>query len=558
MMPSTFSHGCRRVRIGLVAGFVLLTSAAPRLQQPPPAAATPRLVVILVVDQMRADYLEWYGPLLTKGLHRLSDRGAWFTNAAYPYLNTVTCVGHSTIGTGTFPYHHGMILNGWLDRTTKKVPGCTEDLKATEITYAGLKPGTGDSARNLMRPSLGEQVRARGRGRAVAFSLKPRSSIPLVGHHADAIVWFDERGGWSTSSVFSKKPVPFIEEFIEAHPLTADKGKVWTRTLDAGRYTGQDDVAAERPPVGMTRTFPHALDAPAQAGSTENFFMRWQRSPFADEYLGQLAETAIDKMGLGKGKGTDFLAVSFSSLDLVGHVFGPRSHEIQDMLVRLDATIGRLLDHLDQQVGAGNYVLALSADHGVADIPEFAGAGGRLTTKEVKDALEQVFVPILGVGDHVAAVNYTDIYLTPKTIERLRVDGSLRKAAVTALLALPAVSRVFIGSELPRAEARASTDPVLRAAALSYYTGRSGDLVIAPKEHWLLSANATTHGTQYSYDQRVPLILFGAAVRPGHYAQAASPADIAPTLADVARIRIAPTDGRVLTEALVPRAGGTR
>lgn len=551
------SRACRRIHAALVGGLVLLAAATPHVQQPP-SGGPPRLVVILVVDQMRADYLDWYGPLLTKGLHRLTERGAWFTNAAYPYLNTVTCVGHSTIGTGTFPYHHGMILNAWLDRATRKVPGCTEDLKVKEITYAGLPPATGDSAHNLMRPALGEQVREHGGGRALAMSLKPRSAIPLVGHRADAVVWFDDRGGWSTSAAFTKKPVDFIEEFVQSHPVTNDKGKVWTRTLDASAYKGEDDVAAERPPAGMTRTFPHALDAPPQEGSTESFFTRWTRSPFADEYLGKLAETAIDKLALGKGPHTDFLAVSFSSLDLVGHPFGPRSHEVQDILVRLDATIGRLLDHLDQQVGADNYVLGLSADHGVADIPEIAGKGGRLSAKEVKDALEKVFVPALGVGDHIVSNAYTDIYLTPKTVDRLRVDGALRKAAIDALVALPAVDKVFVGADLAKAEARESTDPVQRAAALSYYPGRSGDLILAPKENWLTSSAATTHGTDHPYDQHVPVILFGASVRPGRYTQNATPADIAPSLASVARIRIAPTDGRVLTEALVPESKGSR
>jgi predicted AlkP superfamily pyrophosphatase or phosphodiesterase len=555
-MAPISSRAFRAIQAALVGGFVLLAASTASLQQP--ADGPPKMIVVLVVDQMRADYLDWYGPLLTKGLHRLTERGAWFTNAAYPYLNTVTCVGHSTIGTGTFPYHHGMILNGWLDRSTKKVPGCTEDLKVKEITYAGLAPATGDSARNLMRPALGEQVRERAGGRAIAMSLKPRSAIPLVGHHADAVVWFDDRGGWSTSAAFTKKPVPFIEEFVQSHPVTEDKDKVWTRTLDVSAYKGDDDVAAERPPAGSTRTFPHVLDGPPQTGSTESFFTRWTRSPFADEYLEKLAETAIDKLALGKGSGTDFLAISFSSLDLVGHAFGPRSHEVQDILVRLDATIGRLLDHLDQQVGSDNYVLGLSADHGVADIPEVAGKGGRLTAKEVKDALEKVFVPVLGVGDHTVANAYTDIYLTPKTFDRVRVDGALRQAAIDALLALPAVDRVFFGPDLATAEARESTDRIRRAAALSYFPGRSGDLILTPKESWLTSSAATTHGTEHSYDQRVPVILFGASVRPGRYTENASPADVAPSLASVARIRIAPTDGRVLAEALVVTAKGSR
>jgi len=548
MMPFPRSRSLRLTHAGLVAALAVLATAAPHLQER--AAPPPRLVVIVVVDQMRADYLERYGPLFSKGLRRLSAEGAWFTNAAYPYLNTVTCVGHSTIGTGTFPYHHGMILNGWLDRATGTVPGCTEDATATEITYAGLKPATADSARNLMRPALGEQVRDKGHGRAVAISLKPRSSIPLVGHHADAVVWFDDRGGWSTSSVFSTQPLPFIERFVQAHPLTDDKAKVWTRTLDASRYIGADDVAGEKPPAGMTRTFPHALDAPPQPGSTETFFTRWTRSPFADEYLEKLAEEAIDQMALGTSRGTDFLAVSFSSLDLVGHVYGPRSQEVQDLLVRLDATIGKLLDHLDAKVGAGQYVLGMSADHGVADIPEIAGAGGRQTTKEVKDALEKVFVPVLGAGDHVVQSVYTDVYLTPTTVERVKTDAALRTAAMNALLALPAVSRVFAGAELATAEARNAKDPARRAAALSYYPGRSGDLIMVPKEQWLLATSATTHGTLYPYDQRVPVLLFGRGVKAGRYTASATPADLAPTLASVARIAIAPTDGRVLREAL--------
>ena len=175
---------------------MVLATAAPHLQER--AAPPPRLVVIVVVDQMRADYLERYGPLFSKGLRRLSAEGAWFTNAAYPYLNTVTCVGHSTIGTGTFPYHHGMILNGWLDRATGTVPGCTEDATATETTYAGLKPATADSARNLMRPALGEQVRDKGHGRAT--QLDREHGVPCPGPAVDLDLRADGWPGGATRS----------------------------------------------------------------------------------------------------------------------------------------------------------------------------------------------------------------------------------------------------------------------------------------------------------------------------------------------------------------------
>ena len=180
----------------------------------------PKLVVILVVDQMRADYLERYSAGFTGGLKRLMRDGAWFTKAAYPYLNTVTCAGHSTIGTGTFPYRHGMILNAWYDRETGKTPYCTDDPTVKEISYNGLDPVQGDSAKRLLVPALGEQIMALG-GRSVALSLKPRSTVPVTGHRADAVVWFDDRGGWTTSSAYTDGPVPFLKAFIDANPIAA-------------------------------------------------------------------------------------------------------------------------------------------------------------------------------------------------------------------------------------------------------------------------------------------------------------------------------------------------
>jgi predicted AlkP superfamily pyrophosphatase or phosphodiesterase len=161
----------------------LAAAPAARAQERNGQAARPRLIVMLVVDQMRGDYLTEYGATFTAGLRRLTREGAWFTQAAYPYLNTVTCAGHATIGTGTFPYQHGMILNGWLDRKTGRTPYCTDDATVQDISYNGLTPATGDSPALLLRPSLAEQVHERG-GRTVVMSLKPRSSIPVAGHKA--------------------------------------------------------------------------------------------------------------------------------------------------------------------------------------------------------------------------------------------------------------------------------------------------------------------------------------------------------------------------------------
>ena len=536
--------GCLTLMLAGRAGPVLAT-------QNPQRPSAPKLVVLLVVDQLRADYLKEYGTNFTAGLRRLSREGAWFTQAAYPYLNTVTCAGHSTIGTGSFPYRHGMILNGWLDRETGKVPFCTDDPDVREISYNNLPPGQGDSARRMLVASLAEQIHARG-GRSAAISLKPRSAVPLAGKRADAVIWFDDRGGWTTSSAYTDAPVPFVQQFINANPVAGDYDKVWERTLPPSAYRHEDDAPGEGTPTGWSRTFPHPLGV--TGGKPDGtFYSRWQRSPFADEYLARLAVAAVDALNLGRNTSTDFLGVSFSSLDVVGHTFGPKSHEVQDLLVRLDRTIGRLLEHLDKTVGAGNYILGLSADHGTAEIPEQVNRGGRQAGKVAIDALDKALTPLIGPGQHVAAANYTDIYLTPQANEKLNHDARLVAATMDALRRLPAIDRVFRGRELASARARSSSDRVLRAAALSYHPERSGDFIIVPKEQWLLSTSVTTHGTHHPYDQRVPVIVFGASVKAGEYRSAATPADLAPTLAAVAGVRIAETDGRVLNDALQVR-----
>jgi predicted AlkP superfamily pyrophosphatase or phosphodiesterase len=343
--------------------------------------------------------------------------------------------------------------------------------------------------------------------------------------------------------------VPFLQKFIDANAISADYDKTWTRSLDPSAYQFEDDGAGEGTPAGWTRTFPHPLGTPGGKPDS-TFFSRWQRSPFADEYLGRMAAASADALKLGRGNTTDFLGVSFSSLDYVGHAFGPRSHEVQDLLVRLDATIGRLLAHLDGTVGAGNYVLGLSSDHGVAEVPEQIGRGGRQTGRQVSEALTRVLAPVLGPGRHVLSTVYTDIYFAPAARDRLTSDPKLMSAAMKALAELPAVEHVLRGEDLTSAAARSSSNPVVRAAALSYHPGRSGDIVIVPREAWLLSTSVTTHGTHHAYDQRVPVILFGASVASGDHSQAATPADLAPTLAAIAGVPIQKGDGRVLVEAV--------
>jgi predicted AlkP superfamily pyrophosphatase or phosphodiesterase len=264
-----------------------------------------------------------------------------------------------------------------------------------------------------------------------------------------------------------------------------------------------------------------------------------------------MAEAAIDDNKLGKREGTDFLGVSFSTLDVIGHAFGPRSHEIQDDLVALDRTLGKLLAHLDEKVGAGNYVLALSADHGVADIPEQSAGGGRVITAVLTGSIDAVLKGAgYGDGPFVAAVAGSDVYLKPDVYERLHGDTKTTTALAEAMTKLSGVARVLTADQVSTPAARESKDPQIKAVALSYFPGRSGDLIVIPKENWIMGASVTTHGTLNAYDQRVPVILFGAGVKPGPRSEAATPADIAPTLAAIAGMPLPNVDGKVLSAAL--------
>ncbi|MGE5814826.1 MAG: alkaline phosphatase family protein, partial [Acidobacteriota bacterium] len=466
-------------------------------------AGRPTLVVLLVVDQMRADYLDRYGAHWNGGLKRLMSEGAWYRNAAYPYLSTVTCAGHATIGTGRFPRSHGIVMNSWVDKEAGKVVECTNDPGVSTITGDGQIAG-GDSAWRLQGPTLADKIKGAG-GHVVTISAKARSAIMPAGKAADAAVWFGGRGEFVTSSAYSKDLPKFVRSTLKSTPILDDRTKTWTRLLPAEDYIGPDDGLGERTPTGWTTVFPHSLDVP-------QFLGLWQVSPFEDAYLVRLATAAIDDYKLGQGAKPDFLSISFSALDAVGHSFGPNSHEVQDVLARLDQQIGTLLATLDEKVGAGKYVVALTADHGVAEIPEQAREegqdAGRLDMDAIRSTIERSLRPFFGrrTTPAVAGILYTDVYLMPD-VPALMSDhpeaiGILQKA----LTNVQGITRVFTEDQLSRVDDR---DPVQRAAALSHYRGRSGDIIIIPKRGWIASSAGTTHGTLYDYDQRVPVIFFG-------------------------------------------------
>jgi predicted AlkP superfamily pyrophosphatase or phosphodiesterase len=542
----------------MIRRFVIASALAAVLSCALPAvhgqAAPPRLLLILMIDQMRADYVTVFQRHWRAGLRTLVSDGAVFERAEYPYLHTVTCAGHATVGTGALPRTHGIVGNEWWDRESRTLVDCMSDDRpaSSHVSYGRPSRG-GSSPRYLLVPTLGDELRMQRPGaHVVSLSLKPDSAIAMAGHGGDAVAWFDgEAGVFVTSRAFTGTPNRVLADFLARDSFEKDLTKVWTLLLPPDAYLSADATLGQRPFLGRDGLFPHEMSS--RTGIDARAYGFWRQSPFSDRYLERMAEAMIDGLELGRDDTPDVLAIGFSALDVVGHAFGPESREVEDVLVNLDRTLGDLIAALDRRVGRDRYVLALSADHGVAPTPQPGGTGGRIIREDVQERIEDTLQAHWGrseAGDYVDTIQASFVYFAPGVFARLRADRPVWQAVQSRLTTFPGIARVLAAPEL----SASSSDPVVRAAASSYVADRSGDVALIPERNWFIvtraSANATTHGGWQDHDKRVPIMMLGGGIKPGHYTQNTSPADIAPTLASLAGVSLPRAEGRVLREAL--------
>ncbi len=543
---------------GLVASLTLLAPVVIGQGRGAPVQTAPKVVVLIVMDQFTSAYVDLYSGQWTRGLRRLLDQGAVFRNAAYPYGMTVTCAGHTTIGTGALPSTHGMVANSWYDRDLDQTVTCEADPSVTPVVLGTGTTTAKHSARLMKVPTFADELRRQATRPPTIVSIaeKPRSAIGMAGHGGPGTVvsWEGAGGAWSSSTAYTDAPWPDADAFVRRHPIAEAYGEVWTMLLPENQYRFVDDNPAEAKPTPWGRTFPHSLQSP-NGPADPAFVTTWQRSPWADAFVTDFAIHMLRSRHLGHEPGTDMLAVSLGSLDVAGHQYGPHSHEVQDVLARADQDIGRLLDALDREVGAGNYVVAFSADHGVTGIAEDLNAegepGGRFSS--LSAMVEQLLLWSLGPGKKVGLADGAQLALTKQTMAALRANPEAEKQLVSVLASAPGTATVLRAADL--ASTAETSDPILRAWRLSYVDGRSGDYVVVPKPGYYFGATGTGHGSQNDADQRVPLILFGRGIKPGQYLEAASPADIAPTFASMTGVLLPTAQGRVLREAIT---GGLR
>jgi arylsulfatase A-like enzyme len=512
-------------RIALLS--VFLCAATGLGLAPPPAR--PKLVVGIVIDQFRYDYLERFGDLFGQGgFRRLMEEGAVFSDAHYLHSTTVTAVGHSTFMTGSIPAQHGIIANQWFDRETGK-------------SVTSVSDGAEASPRRLIGSTVGDELKLSNSGAShvVSVSMKDRSAILMAGHHPDGAYWFDSKTGrFVTSSYYMPAPPAWLDRFNSSDPAQAYLGKVWKPLRPAKDYvrSGVDDSPYEVP---ERHTFPYTVAT----------FSDFLESPFSNELLGKLAKAAIENEKLGTHSATDLLLVSFSDNDEIGHEYGPYSHEVEDATLRTDLVLADLFDYLDRRVGRDNYVVALTADHGVAPIPEAVG-GGRFTEGDVTAAVTTALTKRFGEEKWVRAYESENVYLDPVAAERRRVSvAEVSRVAADAVRTLPQIAAAYTADDFE--SGRISEDTISQRVARSYYRGRTGDVLVIPKPYFTASKKSSGHGSPYSYDTNVPVILWGSWFVPGRYTSAVSPADIAPTLSSILRItRPSTAVGRTLSEAI--------
>jgi len=516
------------------------------------AASTPRLAVILVVDQMRADYLDRYSSQWTGGFKRLLSEGCVFTQADLNYAASETAPGHATISTGCYPRSHGIVGNSWFDQVTGNQRRCVED------SLAGPVDGEGGEAspRSLLAPTLADWLKdASPSSRVVSIAGKDRAAILLGGRHPDLAFWYSTKTGHMVTSDYYVRTAPeWARAFNAADWISHHVPAEWSRVAPESAYAqdGPDDFPAERP-WGSDRALPHPFEKSGLA-------MQVRNSPYMDMLVMDFAREARRAERLGEHKAMDLLLISLSATDYIGHNFGPDSHEIHDQLLRVDRLVGDFLDELDRDIGRDRVLLALTADHGVMSIPEYVQQiekrPASRTPSEIAvaqiEAIDCELQKEWGVSEQLIqpAPFLDSLRLDYAAAARAGVDReTLERRVREQFLAIGIVEDVYFAGELR--DAATPDRPYLDDYVRSFRPGRGDDLyfricegcIVAPADY------PAIHGTPYAYDTRVPLIFWGSGVRPGRSDGPAHTVDLAPTMACIAGISIPPrVDGRPLPE----------
>ena len=501
----------------------------------------PKLVVGIVVDQMRYDYIyRYWDKFGNDGFKRLVNEGFFCKNTNFNYVPTYTGPGHASIYTGTTPAVHGIIANDWYDKTTGKDMYCAQDNTVTGVGTSGTEGKR--SPVNMLTTTITDELRISSnmKSKVIGIALKDRSAILPAGHTANAAYWYDGSSGGFISSTYYMKELPvWVQDFNKKELAKKYLSQPWNTLLPIEQYTESlpDDNKYETVAKGETKpVFPHNLPELMSKNGGLNLI---RSTPFGNSLTKDLAIEVIKNENLGKGDATDFLAISFSSPDYIGHAYGPNSVEQEDDYLRLDKDIAELLKFLDTQVGKNNTLIFLTADHAAPEVPSYlmdlkipAGyVDEKKIISELKKQLNQLYGDTL-----VLSFSNQQVFLDHKIIESKKLGLQQVQDNVAELLQnMEGVSEVVTAKTLNNTQYTEGSRYFMQKG---FNANRSGDVLVNYLPAWVdYQKTGTTHGSSYSYDTHVPLVFYGWNIKQGSSTEQIYITDIAATLAMMLNIQ---------------------
>lgn len=513
----------------------------------------PKLVVGIVVDQMRWDYLYRYYDRYDAngGFKRLLNQGFTCENTMIPYTPTITACGHSSIYSGSVPAISGISGNFWWDKEQMRSVYCTED---KSVNTVGSSSALGKmSPKNLLVTTICDELRlaTNFRSKVVGIAIKDRGGILPAGHSANAAYWYDNTvGDWITSTYYMNELPKWVNNFNTQKLVDKYYQQGWNLLYPATTYvqSTSDEKSYEGKPFGDK--FPY--DLKKFAGKNYGIV---STTPFGNTFTAEFAKAAITGEQLGADDITDFLAVSFSSPDYIGHSFGPNSVEAEDGFLRLDKELGSLLEFLDAKVGKGQYTVFLSADHGAAQVPEFMQEnklpGGRIFMTTLIGNLNKALKEIYNIDKIIVSDENYQLHLNHNALDSAKINKKeITEWIVNRLSAEPGIFRAFALNDLNIIPLPTRIREMLNNG---YNPRRNGDIqmILFPDYIEAFSATGTTHGLWNPYDAHIPLLLYGWGIKKGKLNRETSMTDIAPTIAALLHIQM-PSGcvGHVIDEVL--------
>jgi predicted AlkP superfamily pyrophosphatase or phosphodiesterase len=507
----------------------------------PTSVARPKLVVGMVIDQMRWDYLyRFYDRYTNGGFRRLINEGFSVENTFIPYTPTYTACGHTSIFTGSVPAINGIIGNSWYDAALKRTMYCAED---SSVTTIGSNTMNGRmSPKNMISNTITDELRlaTNFRSKVIGIALKDRGSILPAGHSANAAYWYDgQTGDWISSSYYMKSLPAWVQDYNKIKLANKFYEKNWNTLYPIDTYvqSSKDANNWERKFKGEpTSAFPHALKL--YIGKDYEMI---KSTPYGNTMTLDIAKLAILSEDLGQDNITDFLTVSCSSTDVVGHQFGPNSVEAEDTFLRLDKDLEEFFNYLDNKVGKGNYLFFLTADHGAAHAPGFLNdhnlPGGNTKDKDIIKQLGTLLEEKFNVKKPIKTSTNNQIYLDHEILSKAKVDLDLLKStAVEFLKKQPGFQNAV---DLSKIGASSLPEKMKMAITNGYNPQRSGDLYYALEPNWFSGGGTgTTHGAWNPYDSHIPLVFMGWNVKAGKTNTEHHMTDIAATVAAMLRIQM--------------------